>query len=225
MKFSLVLSAILANSASAFAPHSNFGVVRSTQLFNSRIDSSDAVAAALAASKKFGATSSEARVAWDIVEEMDASDNSGAYAPVINEDECLLTNSIDQPCQDYDSKIKELSVAMGNAQIHFDTIKKLGTEIQAIKIPSPPAPQAAGGIDMSKLISEAKLAGDKFGVSSTEAKMAWETVEEIASNDSSEEQKGSLDEECLVEMMTACEALDEVSRVLSLDKSSDRYGG
>lgn len=42
---------------------------------NARVDSSDAVKAALEASKKYGATSKEARVAWDIVEEMDASDN------------------------------------------------------------------------------------------------------------------------------------------------------
>ena len=41
-----------------------------------RGDSSAATEAALEASRKFGGTSKEARVAWDIVEEIRASDNS-----------------------------------------------------------------------------------------------------------------------------------------------------
>ena len=41
----------------------------------SRHDSSDEIKEALRISKEFGPTSKEARVAWDIVEEIDASDN------------------------------------------------------------------------------------------------------------------------------------------------------
>lgn len=70
----LLIAAIVASTASAFAPSMSHGV-RSTALFNSRVDSSAAVEAALAATKEFGATSPEARVLWDIVEEMDSSDN------------------------------------------------------------------------------------------------------------------------------------------------------
>lgn len=71
---------LLASSATAFttAP-ARFNNVRTPtlQLFaeGGRPDSSGAVAAALAASKKYGATSPEARVAWEAVEDMDASDN------------------------------------------------------------------------------------------------------------------------------------------------------
>lgn len=71
MKITLFLSSVYA--ANAFiAPQ--FAVRSSTQLFD-RVDSSEAVEAALKASKEFGPTSKEARVAWDIVEEMDSSDN------------------------------------------------------------------------------------------------------------------------------------------------------
>jgi hypothetical protein len=70
MKLSLI--ALLTGYASAFAP-SPMGKA-STALFE-RVDSSAAVQAALEASKKYGPTSKEAAVAWDIVEELDASDN------------------------------------------------------------------------------------------------------------------------------------------------------
>ena len=49
-----------------------FVVLQST----TRPDASSAVQAALEASEKYGPTSPEARVAWDAVEEMDASDNT-----------------------------------------------------------------------------------------------------------------------------------------------------
>lgn len=70
MKLSLI--ALLTGYASAFAPAPMDKA--STALFE-RVDSSAAVKAALEASKKYGPTSKEAAVAWDIVEELDASDN------------------------------------------------------------------------------------------------------------------------------------------------------
>jgi len=226
MKSSLLIIVASARSVSCFAPYGNIGVLRSTsKLQNARIDSADAVTAALAASKEFGATSKEARVAWDIVEEMDAGDNSVAYVKSINDDECLLTESVDQECSNYDKKISELSVAMDNAKVHMDIMKNAYKELQNIKISPPPKSESTASDVMLQAITEAKAASANHGATSTEAKMAWETVEEIASNDSSEVMKGSLDDECLLEMMTACEALDEISRVLNLEKSPSRYSG
>ena len=75
MKLAISTFAVLVGSAVAFAPAS-FGVLRSTALFDTTTaDSSEAVKNALEASKKFGATSKEARVAWEIVEEIDASNS------------------------------------------------------------------------------------------------------------------------------------------------------
>jgi hypothetical protein len=55
-----------------------------------------------------------------------------------------------------------------------------------------------------------------WGIHSKEAKLAWEVVEDILSNDQSEVTKGpiSTGEECLVELTDACEAIEELDRVL-----------
>lgn len=71
----LILTSLLAASAYAFAP-SGMNAPRHATALSERVDSSEAIQAALEASKKYGASSPEARVLWDIVEEMDSSDNS-----------------------------------------------------------------------------------------------------------------------------------------------------
>jgi len=67
----LIQFAALVSSAAAFAPVPSG---RHSQVALSAAGT-DAIEAALEASKKYGPTSQEARVLWDIVEEMDASDN------------------------------------------------------------------------------------------------------------------------------------------------------
>lgn len=81
MKFSLSLGFLAIASVDAFAPTS-FGVRSSTTLNSvGRVDTSEAIKAAMAASKEFGATSVEARMAWEAVEEMDAADTR--YVPIV----------------------------------------------------------------------------------------------------------------------------------------------
>lgn len=72
----IVCLALLATSGAAWTTTAapRFARTSTTTLF-ARPDSSAAVAAALEASKKYGATSPEARVAWEAVEDMDAADN------------------------------------------------------------------------------------------------------------------------------------------------------
>jgi len=76
MKIVAAAALVLAVAAAvdAFSP-SPIGVRKSLRLYNVRPDTSDYVAAALEASRNFGPTSKEARLAWEKVEEMDASDN------------------------------------------------------------------------------------------------------------------------------------------------------
>ena len=73
MKFLLALSLLF--TCEAFVPSSRFGVQTLTALNEQRGNASEAIKAAMEASRTFGGTSSEARVAWDIVEEINASDN------------------------------------------------------------------------------------------------------------------------------------------------------
>jgi hypothetical protein len=73
MKFCVALTLAL-TAVNAFVP-TPLGVRSSLKLYNGRPDTSEYVAAALEASKKYGATSKEARLAWETVEEMDAADS------------------------------------------------------------------------------------------------------------------------------------------------------
>jgi len=78
MKLSLALVSLMAAASSAFVIPSTTSMRSARmQLAASAVrpDASAAIQAALEASKKYGPTSPEARVAWDAVEEMDASDN------------------------------------------------------------------------------------------------------------------------------------------------------
>ena len=56
-----------------------------------------------------------------------------------------------------------------------------------------------------------------YGPSSTEAKLAWETVEEVASSDLSNALGGRLGDDCELEQSEACVALDELNQALQLN--------
>ena len=68
---------------------------------------------------------------------------------------------------------------------------------------------------MAKVLADAKAIVNEYGADSTQAKLAWETVEEVAASDNSEVQEPGLDEACLVETIEACEAIEEIARVLA----------
>lgn len=72
MKLSFSLFVLLGASANAFVTNTN-GFGRPSFGLSMSVDSSDAVKAAMEASEKFGKTSPEARMAWELVEELDAS--------------------------------------------------------------------------------------------------------------------------------------------------------
>ena len=74
MKFSLALLFAAAATTQGFAPLSAPRRT-TTALQNARADTSELIQEAMQASKKYGAASPEARLAWEAVEEVDASDN------------------------------------------------------------------------------------------------------------------------------------------------------
>jgi CP12 domain len=76
MKFTVV--ALIPAAASAFVMTPSYGrysYQHQLRATSSTSAANEAIAAAMAASKQFGAASPEARVAWDTVEEINASDN------------------------------------------------------------------------------------------------------------------------------------------------------
>jgi len=236
MKFPIAaLSALLLSSGSANAfmvSAPTTGSTPSTKLHMSssekggqqRIDTSEYITAAVAASQTFGPTSKEARVAWDIVEEMDASDNSAAFEGGINEEECLvaLENEPDD-CKEYYDKLEQLELLIQANGPSFEKMKSLAKEIQAVKMPTPPPSVGKDSPELRVAMETAKSATAEFGPKSAEAKLAWADVEDIASGiDASGALGGSLADECLVEALDACEALEEINRVIQLEKETVR---
>lgn len=162
------------------------------------------------ASRKFGPQSKEARVAWDIVEEINASDNSVASKP---------GDPTAQVDRDTLSKIKH------HVQVHPAKTKpiKLGTATPQEWMDMNRGTSSITDPVLKKALSNAELMTEWWGIQSKEAKLAWEAVEDILSNDQSEVIKGPINtgEDCLVELMDACEAMEELDKVLFHKESAD----
>lgn len=195
----LFLISALISSAAAFAP-----VQSGRNSVALRAAGPEAIQAAMDASKKYGPASKEARVLWDIVEEMDASDNSAAYQAPVEDSE-------------YEAKVKALSQMLTKTKDELDQVKQMAAELQGVKVAKPassgpvnPVAEAA----MKSAVAAAKAAVEEFGEGSTEATLAWETVEEIASSSNSIASQPSLEEECLIDLIEGCEALEKFKAVL-----------
>jgi len=117
---------------------------------------------------------------------------------------------------------------MEENRYRIDQANTLAEELQAMEIAEPrkASTELASNLpEMKKAIEEAQAATDKHGITSPEAKIAWETVEEIAASNNSEASLGTLEDECLIESKQACDAMEELSRAINLLKSDSRYQG
>ena len=136
------------------------------------------------------------------------------------EDECDITQEqISAACLDYESKMGELKSLVGNFEMSkFEQMKALTNELAAIKMTVASAPKAESP-ELKKAIqeavAEAKKISEEKGADSSEAKVAWAEVEEVASSGLQNAVGASLDEECLVDTaMEACQALEELNRAM-----------
>ena len=96
-------------------------------------------------------------------------------------------------------------------------MKALAAEVQAIPQPVKKAsvapakeshlsPYASSALQTA--ISTAKEASKTHGPSSPEAAYAWDVVEELSASDNSNAVEPALSEDCLVDVLEACEALE-----------------
>ncbi|KAL3928676.1 MAG: hypothetical protein SGBAC_012547 [Bacillariaceae sp.] len=203
MKFSTILALLAVSSAQAFCP-SGMHMMRKTTTLQARADSSKLIEEALAASKKFGASSPEARLAWETVEEVDSSDNSAATEGKV---------------ADYQTRLKELASKLKEQQPAMAVLGEMAEEIKAIKLSKPVEKSGAPSAQLQEATETAREMTEKHGVSSSEAQVAWETVEEIASSGRSANAMGGMlsEEECLVDVaIEACQALEELSRAIDV---------
>ncbi|VEU38874.1 unnamed protein product [Pseudo-nitzschia multistriata] len=177
------------------------------------------IRAAMEATERYGIHSPQAKVAWEIVEEFDASTNdSAAYTP--NREGGLSQEELNQAYQEVQASMEIMQrnqYAAVSFQNNQQLMKDVAAELQAIKLSPPakkPAPTIPGLWD-AKL--KARALSQQFGNQSPQAKLAWEEVEEIASSGLNNAVGGNLyqQETCdLVQAAEACMALEELDRFL-----------
>jgi hypothetical protein len=140
-------------------------------------------------------------------------------------------------CAEYQDKLIELAAIieagvqprgwlkkriMEDREMNKERIKTLVEEIQAIRIASPDVKAGADSPAMREALKAAKEATEEFGASSKEAILAWEAVEEIGAARNYENAMGaSLEDECLIEKIEACEGIEEIKRVVNMDVYHD----
>lgn len=133
--------------------------------------------------------------------------------------ECAV-DDIDGACQEYDTKMQEFKAILGQYKDQFAQLKTLSQDLSNLKMGVNQAVQRA--VDTPELaeklqqaLAAAKQATEEFGVDSSAAQLAWESLEELASSSLSEVMQPSLDKECLVEQANeACRALEELSQAI-----------
>jgi hypothetical protein len=77
---------------------------------------------------------------------------------------------------------------------------------------------------LNKAVGKAEIASEWWGRNSEQARHAWEVVEDIAAHDMSEVMSGGLvdGDECLLEEIEACEAMEELKQVLFIAQKAKK---
>ena len=220
--FTLAVLFSASSSVAAFQPTAFF-VGRSSSttstLLSATSKAEEAIAAAKAASEKYGPSSPEAAVAWEAVEEIDSSDNSAAYQvnrAMVMSDADLLKAS--EEFKANLSTVERLTKELKGHQKHMNDVAK---EMQALKLTPPDQRPAPKSPKLDAAVKDAKAASEKFGSKSEEARLAWETVEEIASSGLENSMGEDMTEECWVEAAEICLALEELDRFINYEKITE----
>jgi hypothetical protein len=181
---------------------------------------SNNIRAAMEATEMYGIYSPEAKLAWEVVEEFDASTNDSAAYEAGKTGPGLSQEELNQAYADVQASMELMQqnqYAVVSFQNNQQLMKDVAAELQAIKLSPPakkPSPTIPGLWD-AKL--KARAFTQQYGTQSAEAKLAWEEVEEIASSGLENAVGGTLFEEdsCdIVQAAEACMALEELDRFL-----------
>lgn len=144
------------------------------------------------------------------------SDNTQATLGSLDE-ECDVDATTDD-CKDYGRFLDELKVLRDTIGIPKENKKKSLIEvIKNIKLSPPESSKATSTPELTASLENAKAVTAEFGITSPEAKLAWESYEEIASSGLGNAMTVSLAEECSVEAgLDACKGMEELDRVLAV---------
>jgi leucyl aminopeptidase (aminopeptidase T) len=132
------------------------------------------------------------------------------------DEECDIMNDANiEACKEYNEKMEALSAILQAQAQPMKDLQALVSEVKAIKIQDPSVVNTPAPLNISAEIAAAKKASEEFGPTSSEAQLAWEVVEEIASADNSQAYASALNaDECLTDLSEACQALTEINRLV-----------
>lgn len=204
MKYLYLAIALTLSNVAAFSPNSiSLANKRSVRSNNAKtclhVKAQKAIKAAVEASRKFGPQSKEARLAWETVEEINASDDSVAFQPLDDTLDIDLELLSRMKHRSRNSPVKV-------APIQYARVLSLHGSHQIQDDPN-----------LKRALSKAELLTEWWGVQSTQAKLAWEEVEDILSNEYSSIFEGStnpIENECKIDFTEACVAMEELEKVL-----------
>lgn len=214
-----LLALTLASTSEAFAPPASFNRVGSPstcQLYSTTRSTESLIKEAMELSRKFGAASPEARVAWEVVDEVShASDMQEATKPGLDE-ECVLDESIaDNMCMEYSEKLYQLEklIRAKRSDANVPGPRKLNVkEIPRVPLKDKSARQyklssVATSPDITAAIENAKRITEENGIASSEARIAWEVVEELSASASHAQEEETF-------LMRQNNALKELNQIL-----------
>ncbi len=134
-------------------------------------------------------------------------------------EECDV-DELSPACLDYGRFLDELKTIQKMMADQADDRKKrnLVDVLKNVKLSASEGTKTTSSPQLTEALEKAKKATADNGITSSEARLAWETYEEIASSDRSERAMGvSLLDECSVESaQEACKAIAELDRVMGV---------
>jgi len=188
LNYTLGFILLLGGSTEAFSA-SHQRIPRSTtgESSSSSTDISEAINKALRLSKKYGASSPQARDAWDLVD-----DSSTLKTFLYHEDERKNVSD------DYHHHVHELSKTLTRAQETLDHIQNLTEKIRKMELKDPSlsklpdhqalSPSASRKTHkLKQLLQEAKATSELYGAGSSDAETAWDAVQACLENESEDE--------------------------------------
>jgi hypothetical protein len=143
------------------------------------------------------------------------------------DEECLTEGEASKACMEYGQKLDQLSALVEKQGPIMSSVKSMADEIKKIKLAIPQPKFGKDSPELQKALAYARKVTEEEGIASSAAKVAWGEVEEISAAGISNSLGGKLtSDECLLDAaQEACEALDELNRVLSLSKEEPIYKG
>ena len=96
-------------------------------------------------------------------------------------DECDVED-VRQECVEYNEKLEELQRLLEDQKPAMAALQTMANEVKQVKLANPSSKVSTDSPQLQEAMAEAKSITEEKGIQSAEARIAWETVEEIAAS-------------------------------------------